>query len=394
MARLDSKTYIQHSRTILREWLPYLTASESVVVLFIFDRTVGWSKDFEKIPLGHFINGVEGYSAGTGLSRSTVIRALAALEEDKVIELDRKDDQSNRYSINLDTGIMLRKSRKEASEEATPKLKTPRKKTSNQCQIDTGGSVKLKPDQCQNETRGGVKLSTITDQKNKRSKKQIKSVPSFHSASEALEEVNSSHKARREQARERAKGKFATNADLESVWREACCTNFEGMRVFPWGGKERGMIATLRKKWKAGGGDFPDFIDFLEWCVEWWPDVMRGKFGWMKNNPPSTPDLAFFVRNVQDWLSAFGNGEPYKAPAKKVTRKERVAIKRDSEKLKKVRAELAEAEERKAEKEREELRAGMAEQAEERLKKYARKKTSRQPGKKSAKKAARREWRD
>ena len=56
----------------MREWRPYFTPSEWMVLDVVAERTWGWGKESDHISLTQF-------QSATGLARTTVIRALAGL---------------------------------------------------------------------------------------------------------------------------------------------------------------------------------------------------------------------------------------------------------------------------------------------------------------------------
>ena len=77
-------TFRQWFRVVERVWGTYLRPSEKVVVWMIFDRTIGWGKERERIPLRHFVGGVIASDGsvvhpGTGLTKPTVIASLSRL---------------------------------------------------------------------------------------------------------------------------------------------------------------------------------------------------------------------------------------------------------------------------------------------------------------------------
>lgn len=97
--------YRDCSRTIDRIWIRYLHPAEIVVVRFIFDRTIGWGKEWERIPMRHFTEGVfdkEGNFFGrTSLSESTVRRTLVSLEMRGSIRALRYKDRAAFYTLNF-----------------------------------------------------------------------------------------------------------------------------------------------------------------------------------------------------------------------------------------------------------------------------------------------------
>lgn len=93
---------------------PEIRASHRTVLAFIFDRTIGWDKFYERITYEQFQNGVfdgQGYQVapGTRLSRRTIARCLADLMEWGIllrrIETGCKQPNKHFYAINLGAGV-------------------------------------------------------------------------------------------------------------------------------------------------------------------------------------------------------------------------------------------------------------------------------------------------
>lgn len=76
---------------VMRTMQALMSASEWSVFCFIYDRTWGWSKVWDRISYSQFTNGIVDsngvwWHRGTGLSRSSVLRALKSLEAQGLIE--------------------------------------------------------------------------------------------------------------------------------------------------------------------------------------------------------------------------------------------------------------------------------------------------------------------
>ncbi len=51
---------------ILRRWFHHLTALERLAVMFVYDRTCGWNKEWERITVNQFTQGVFGFDEEEG----------------------------------------------------------------------------------------------------------------------------------------------------------------------------------------------------------------------------------------------------------------------------------------------------------------------------------------
>ena len=96
--------YREWSRFIDRAWNQALPSQEFVVARFIFDRTAGWGKTWERIPVHHFTKCVVGadgtnYGGIHATSKGTVRRALESLVSKGAV-LRKQSGRSYRYSLN------------------------------------------------------------------------------------------------------------------------------------------------------------------------------------------------------------------------------------------------------------------------------------------------------
>ena len=83
--------FIIYPQILERYWAD-LTGAEQKCLDYIIRRTFGWHKTWDNIGLEQFQNGVGGTSKdrGTGLSRSSVRRALKGLEQKGFIAIERR----------------------------------------------------------------------------------------------------------------------------------------------------------------------------------------------------------------------------------------------------------------------------------------------------------------
>lgn len=86
-------------------YLPDLPEAELRCLLYIMRRTFGFQKGSDKISLSQFENGIKDKNGkvldrGVGLTRKSIIKGLAGLEELKLIKSDKKG-AVNRYTMSL-----------------------------------------------------------------------------------------------------------------------------------------------------------------------------------------------------------------------------------------------------------------------------------------------------
>lgn len=96
---------------ILDQWMCVLSGAELKVTLYIARRTFGFGKESDNISLSQIANGIKKRDGrvldrGTGLSVSSVARALKSLEEQNILIRktninDKNEHEENTYSLNL-----------------------------------------------------------------------------------------------------------------------------------------------------------------------------------------------------------------------------------------------------------------------------------------------------
>ncbi len=103
---------------ILDLWMAELSGAELKVVLYVARRTYGFGKECDNISLNQIASGIKKRDGtvldrGTGLSISSVTRAVKSLEEQRFLIRrtninDKNEHEENTYSLNLDwTGEVL-----------------------------------------------------------------------------------------------------------------------------------------------------------------------------------------------------------------------------------------------------------------------------------------------
>ncbi len=102
--------YREWTQKIIRYWLPVLSAPEALVLLMVFDRTIGWGKEWELITVWQFEYGLEitkpnqktyRYSGGIPIKRTAIKNALRSLVEKKCL-LTSVNNWGKLYAINFE----------------------------------------------------------------------------------------------------------------------------------------------------------------------------------------------------------------------------------------------------------------------------------------------------
>jgi phage replication O-like protein O len=111
MARALIPNSTQIPDVILDQWMAALSGAELKVVLYVARRTFGFGKESDNISLNQIASGIKKRDGtvldrGTGLSVSSVARAVKTLEEQKILIRqvnlnDKNEHDENTYSLNL-----------------------------------------------------------------------------------------------------------------------------------------------------------------------------------------------------------------------------------------------------------------------------------------------------
>jgi phage replication O-like protein O len=111
MARALIPNSTQIPDVILDQWMADLSGAELKVVLYVARRTFGFGKTSDNISLSQIANGIKKRDGvildrGTGLSVSSVARAIKTLEEQNILIRrvninDKNEHDENTYSLNL-----------------------------------------------------------------------------------------------------------------------------------------------------------------------------------------------------------------------------------------------------------------------------------------------------
>lgn len=292
--------------------------AEYCVLWFIFDRTIGFGKKWERVTLDQLEFGVwsgdKCILPGVGGTRATVVKCLTALVGDKyrnergdtVLVRNYGPHREINYAINFNYTV--------------PQTMMPIPK---RLRVSDGSNTKL--DKFRNYTEVGLdsKLDSVQNlnpnrTKNNRTKNRTKnkcedfprSAPK--SLRDKLEEVTSKHVAKRASKAEKALNPGSTLADLNALWKASVVALVPGTPVWDWTAKERGMVSTLRRKWEASGGARGTFGAFLKWCVDEWGPLMHYVYpskSAYRMHAPEVPVLPVLVKNVRTFITHYHGGD-------------------------------------------------------------------------------------
>lgn len=111
MTRILIPNSTQIPDVIIDQWMCELSGAELKVILYIARRTFGFGKESDNVSLNQIASGIKKRDGrvldrGTGLSVSSVARALKSLEEQNILIRktninDKNEHEENTYSLNL-----------------------------------------------------------------------------------------------------------------------------------------------------------------------------------------------------------------------------------------------------------------------------------------------------
>lgn len=264
---------------VSRMWKKFLSAYEFTVLDTIFDRTTGWGKEKESIPVRHFL---EGFSkgnkfvcTGSSMSEKSVKRVLKSLEDNGYITVERNNGtrKPNKYSINFsfipEGFLMLR----------------PRKEDLNPVQND---ELKGLADPTNDELKG------LTDPTKEVEDFKKEEASSANAQDEALSTPRErAQKALNQSLTKKRKSRVTrsrknTPDGWETVWRDEYKKCYPGSKIPKWRGKEYGIMKNIHKRLNddfVKSGD--NFNDFLRFCVRRWLPVLQTKGSGIAEYKPS-----------------------------------------------------------------------------------------------------------
>lgn len=280
-------------RKLVREWFRDFSALERLALLFIYDRTLGWGKEWERITMDQCSQGVisdEGvcYAAPFTSCRKRAAATLTALFDAGAIRRGPASaDKSRRYALNFDY---------------KPNMQLPKRLkhgggTAPYVGAETPHTLGAEtPHQREEEIR-------VTKEKSLVAASDHQSAGATDSRDEleiAITKVRSRSKSRASEKskagralRKDGSGILPTKTALAAMWRSLWMEHFPDLALDAPPQISLHILWQYSKKWtearKAG-----EFADYLAWLFENWNAVRLGSFSWMAG-APKAPALRLIV---------------------------------------------------------------------------------------------------
>jgi len=269
--RHKKPTNIMHSIQIfLRKWNSLLTPAEYSVAAMIFDRTLMWGKEWEKIPERHFLEGVQtkkgSVNDGISLSRPTLLRTLKSLISKGAVRMRSPSNcrVANEYALNMNYGVG-----------EVIKLQT-------DSEVLNLGS-KSEPEDVSNGSESDLLNGFNGSESDPRKKNKRKEEESLSADAQdvgvstprerAQKALNQSLSKKRKSRSARARKN--TPDGWETVWRDEYEKCYPASKIAKWRGKEFGIMKNIHARLNdelVKSGD--DFNEFLRFCVRRWQNVL------------------------------------------------------------------------------------------------------------------------
>ena len=292
---LDSKEiaslqfYASFNRWMTRQWKRHLSLAESVVLDFVFDRTVGWGKEWEAISIRHAMDGYAHdqphcASTGTGLSTQAVVNALRSLCDKGTLRREEGSGRcATRFAINFHwtpassittfkTAMLRLPKNHDAAQQGKARSALPSRVMRSTALIDKR----------ENKEEGEEKLSTRAA--------DSALVPATSRFLSIVEDVRAEGAERA--ARAKASTRFSAPS-LLSIYHNEWSIAFSGTTPTAWKKYEEHALVKWGAQYQTASSR--PFAELFAWCVARWRTIMALDFKTFKNTP-AFPAVGFMVK--------------------------------------------------------------------------------------------------
>ncbi len=291
---------------INREWASELDPYESRVLFAIVDRTIGWGKREARFSAGRLLRG-DTVCGPLNMGERTLYRTLASLERKGFIARRRPKDQPDAtyYSVRTNRSGSMALNRpkrlksvatgcKEGAPDPLPHRQTPLP----QGQSPLPDRQSIYSNQLTGNQETGSRSAALADHGPPNPEEKIREV-----VSNAVSANAAAWTSRRE-----AQSTANSAAGVEAAWRSALRDAFPDAVEAPWTARQKGQAKRLASGWIHRRQI--SFIDFTDWAVRNWTQIMRKHFKWMKKKaPPAVPAFSFYVAMIDQFAECWGEGK-------------------------------------------------------------------------------------
>ena len=283
-----------HFKVIMREWAEHLTMQQLAVVMFLFDRTAAWGKEWELVKMRAFVYGISSadgevrYASGVCSSVSTAERVTSELMDMGVI-FKRKSREGNLWALNY-------KWKEKYMREPRIIKRNPSRMTGSNPSSVTGSNPSCMTDHKYSEAIKGNASQNIT-----LSRLSGREGRSGFSIEDAVAKAKAKTQAAVDRKQAKKKGRM-NSVDVARHWTTA-------VKSAPWLEVGDAITAScyltkrdaqaLKSYTDRFSKSYPkeDAREYLTWLVHQWPGLRTEVFGWMTKCPaPEAPSALFLIK--------------------------------------------------------------------------------------------------
>lgn len=289
----DPTVFRECFKIIMREWATTLTLRQLGVVMFIFDRTAAWGKEWELIRYESFVEGVTNkdgnvrYSAGVCNSVMTA-RTITKQLTDMEYLVKKRTPKGNFWALNYQKIQPTR----------------PQKQQSECSKMNTRDCSKM------NTPYNMKKRNASQNNKPSRASAQGEGLPSI-SVEDALARGLAKASAARERLAARKLNKM-NSMDISKLW----VATLQGA---PWYERDPSGKMFMSTREAQAFKSYHDrfrknyplkhFKPYLTWLIHSWPELREQLFSWMtKAPPPLAPAPMFIIKFCEKFEDAWMQG--------------------------------------------------------------------------------------
>tara|TARA_R110002153_G_scaffold26421_5_gene82923 strand:+ start:4312 stop:5616 length:1305 start_codon:yes stop_codon:yes gene_type:complete len=267
-----------------------MTPNEYTVIMFIFDRTLGWGKVTEYIPSRHFLEGLRSdtgmiYAPSVGMSERTLRNALRSLDDKGMIHRDVDFGCRSKYGINFEwktktedmkTPKRLKKNGKEGLVNSTKGVG--KIYQGGEQDLPTHRREEKEEEENQNDShRQAMEVGHVEIETREEIMESIKKVESASRLKRDAKKRDGYYSNKKDQT-----GFIPSVAAMQKTWFDLSKKHFPSFAVSGLPSKGLHMLKSYAREWSARNAG-KEWVDFLEWIFQNWSAIGRTEFNWMTN---------------------------------------------------------------------------------------------------------------
>lgn len=294
----------------MREWSIGLSAIQRLALMFVFDRTLGWGKEWEYITLDHCTKGIVAedgtvYAAPFTSNKQTARKALTELEAMGYLRVQESPivGRPKRYSLNFNQVEAYMRVPKRLKNKITGDSEKGTGSAESDTNITQSGVQKWSAEGFISEPPLGCKSGLQRDilriyKKKPKGKTKISDAEPAPQVSEkenlerAVIKVQTFAKSRLSEkkmkggrnCRKDGTGFLPKQSNVALFWRELWTEHFPDTPLEAMPLVSQKILWQYWRSWTESRGT-GEFLEYLTWIFENWNALRLGSFSWMTNFP-------------------------------------------------------------------------------------------------------------